>query len=680
MKKILFGLLLLCFNELAFADNSVTLSVSDGVPGDTVLVQVSISASDRIVAAEFSVPILDGLTYVTESFNAQITGMNFSSTFKGGVLKIYFYNTSLNDSQLANGTLFSFKVRLGQYPGVFRIQPSAILSDADGKPLHVKAIGSDIIIKAPQIVITPEKIDFGHVAIRSSYTKTFRIANTGTTPLNVFSITSSSKEVTISETSFVVQPDETKNLEITYSPTLPGHGDITLTIESDAAENNISILQIVSDAYSINELKVGNIIGESDSVISVDVVLDNMEDIVALQCSFALPEGIRFVDGSLDLSDRLKDMKSFLTENNGVLKLYVYSESEGYISEGSGLVVSFKLQLGSTDGKYDLVPEDVILGNKLLVNVLSGIVVGSIEIKSPIIECNTELDMGATSLTETATGLFLIQNTGKKDLIIDKVTFDNVSYSLNEKCPIIIHPDNKKDIRISYIPEKNGNYSSIMRLYTNDPDNRILDIDITGSIFEPNFISSDVILNTDKKSGVLSISLSNFNSITALQMNIYGLEDMIIDNDSFFMTERCEGLSSVLTINEDGSIKIFVYSLTNKNIFGNNGDLFSFAFSGSRVLDSNLAIKITDIVLSDNQGKNISSIDTMSAKIDEPPSRVGDANDDGKVDVADIIAVVNHIYGQQMDCFNVINADVNGNGIINVSDISEIIAIISDIK
>ena len=65
MKRILCGLLiLLCWSGWAYADNSVALSVSDGVPGDTVTVQVSMSASDRVVAAEFTVPIEEGLSYV----------------------------------------------------------------------------------------------------------------------------------------------------------------------------------------------------------------------------------------------------------------------------------------------------------------------------------------------------------------------------------------------------------------------------------------------------------------------------------------------------------------------------------------------------------------------------------------------------------------------------------------
>ena len=162
-------------------------------------------------------------------------------------------------------------------------------------------------------------------------------------------------------------------------------------------------------------------------------------------------------------------------------------------------------------------------------------------------------------------------------------------------------------------------------------------------------------------------------------MNIYGLEQMAIDKSSLYLTDRCSDLSSVLTLNNDGSVKVFIYSMSNKYISGNSGELFSFNFSGDIILDNSLTINVTDIVLSDEYGKNISSSDIIKADVDGPHFLVGDANCDGKVDVADITSVVNYIYGQQIDGFDINNADANGNGIINVSDISGIIAIISGI-
>lgn len=677
MKRILCGLFMLfCLSGWAYADNSVTLSAFDGAPGDTVTVQVAMTASDRVVAAEFTVPILEGLSYVAESFTSLTTDLSSSSAFVDGNLRVYFYSASLDGAQLGNGTIFSFKVVLGRIPGQFRLEPLVVLSDAKGKPLNVNVTGSDITVLAPRIAVNPRTVEFGHIAIRSEYTRTFEISNTGTTPLNISSINASSQELSVSETSFAIQPGGTKRLQIGFLPTVTGSRSMTMTIESDAIDQSTDSVAVIADTYSVNELKVGSVSGESDSIVSVDLYMDNMENIAALQCSFELPEGLSYVDNSFVASVRLQDMKCFANVENGVLKLYAYSESDGVIDEGTGKIGSFNLYLGSTNGRYTLVPEDVILGNRKLVNVMSRLEGGTVEIMSPLIDCSSVLDFGTSPLAEHVTGTFRIQNSGMKDLVIDRIVFEDTLFSLVGDCPIIISPGSQKEIEISYSPESAGEYASIMKFYTNVPGNRILEIEIAGKVFEPNYITTDLTIGSDRKSGTLSFNLSNYNKITAVQMNVYGLETMTVDRSSLSLSDRCSGLSSVLTFNEDGSVRVFIYSLTNKCITGNSGELFNFSFTGTAVLDNTLNVRITDVVLSDENGNDIASSDAVAVVINEALPQAGDANGDGKVDVADIVSVVNYIYGQKSAEFEEVNADVNSNGVINVTDISEIVSII----
>jgi hypothetical protein len=57
---------------------------------------------------------------------------------------------------------------------------------------------------------------------------------------------------------------------------------------------------------------------------------------------------------------------------------------------------------------------------------------------------------------------------------------------------------------------------------------------------------------------------------------------------------------------------------------------------------------------------------------------LGDANGDGVVDVADVVAIVNCILGEQGDNFVEAAADVNGDGIIDVADVVSVVNIILD--
>lgn len=605
MRKILLGLFLICCDVFALADNTVTVSAPDGNPGDVVTVQVSMSATDRVVAAEFAIPIVEGLSYVTGSFQAQATGMSSSSTVVEDELRVYFYSADLNNSQLSNGSIFSFQVLLGRSPGIYKVAPSVVLSDVEGKPLSVEVRGARFKVNAPQIEVSTDKVDFGHIAIRSTYRKNIGITNTGTTPLNISSIDVSTQEIAVSETSFTVSSGATKQLTVSYTPSVTGTREMTLTIKSDAIDNETTTVNVISTPYSVNELMLSSPVGESDSDITVDVYMDNMEDIAAMQCSVALPDEFTYVDDSFVASNRLNDMSSFSSVENGILTLYSYSESDGVIIEGSGKVASFKLHLGSASGFYSLAPENVILGNKDLENVLSGTTNGSIEVKCPFISCNTKIDMGKTSITDIATSVLRIKNEGKKDLVIDKVTFDDDSFSLNVSCPIVVSPGDNKNLEVRYKPESSGDYSSNMSLYTNTPDDRIVDVNIVGSVYEPNYISTNVVLNPDR-SGSLTVGLSNYSKISALEMNVYGLENMDIDRASLSMTGRCVGFLSGLSYNDDGSIKVLIYSLSNAFVSGNSGDLFSFSFLWDKVSDNTITVRIADILISDANGKNIS--------------------------------------------------------------------------
>ena len=54
----------------------------------------------------------------------------------------------------------------------------------------------------------------------------------------------------------------------------------------------------------------------------------------------------------------------------------------------------------------------------------------------------------------------------------------------------------------------------------------------------------------------------------------------------------------------------------------------------------------------------------------------GDANSDGTVDVADVVAIVNKILELPTDDFNEMAADVNGDGTIDVGDVVSLVNII----
>ena len=67
---------------------------------------------------------------------------------------------------------------------------------------------------------------------------------------------------------------------------------------------------------------------------------------------------------------------------------------------------------------------------------------------------------------------------------------------------------------------------------------------------------------------------------------------------------------------------------------------------------------------------------SINAIMGDKPQITGDVNHDGKVDVADVTTLVDHILGNTPQGFNPNNCDVNNDSKIDVSDVTSLVDII----
>ena len=321
---------------------------------------------------------------------------------------------------------------------------------------------------------------------------------------------------------------------------------------------------------------------------------------------------------------------------------------------------------------YGLTPENVVLSNSTTENMTSATFGGYVEIYSPSISCNDDLMMGAYALTETAKAKYMISNYGDAQLTINKVTFLADGYSIAEDLPINIEPWQSKEITVEYIPSVKGEYSTFMQIYCNDPQNRMKSVKLSGSIYEPNNIS--VVGHVTDNGYDVTVSLDNYTEIVALQMNVHWLEGMVTSQELFTIGERLKGLSYVVSPMEEGIYRIIVYSLNNSAITSGIGELFTLSFEkniSSSINDSEIVID--NIVLSSVGGENVSSQSelTYNVKI----SILGDINDDGEVNVTDIVALYSYILGNTAG-IDETAVDINADGEVNVTDIVNLYSII----
>lgn len=609
MKKLFISSLLLCLCLGVKAQNIVSLSSVSGNPYSEVEVSVSLQNSDDITAFELSIPLTDMTKYVEGSATLSANRSNghaISADARDNKLTILIYSMALAPLNGSEGELCSFKLKLGREPANYTLTPEVLLGDASGNSIEGSAESGVVTILTPKIEVTTPSIDYGSVPIRSTYNKTLTIKNVGTEPLEITDIAFDRSDISASQTTVTIAPQTSQNVTLLYSPMERGSVECNVTITSNAINSTEGKATVKAKPYSVNELHVQRVQGVSDEEVTVVLKMNNMEPIVAAQCNFTMPDQLVYVEGSAMAGSRCSETdhvaQGIMQGKN--LTLLLYSPTNSALPEGDGEFITFKVRLNGTSGSYRLNPLDVVLSNATMENMTSATTSNYVVIQSPKFSGNNSLSFGSTPVTEKALAKYSIYNNNANvNLVISDVAFLAEGYAVESELPMTIAPRKTQYLEISYTPTVEGDYSTTMQVYTNDPQNRMKSVALSGSIYEPNSLS---ISGDNTKEGYdVSVSMDNYTDIVAIQMNVNWLEGMKTSSSAMTISERLKNHSYLVTDADNGTYQILIYSMNNTPIPNNTGELFTLSYTAEEGVEyKDSEITINSIVLSDASGKN----------------------------------------------------------------------------
>ena len=163
---------------------------------------------------------------------------------------------------------------------------------------------------------------------------------------------------------------------------------------------------------------------------------------------------------------------------------------------------------------------------------------------------------------------------------------------------------------------------------------------------------------------------------TAFETDIYlpeGLE--LVKQDDVFLVEtsRTAESHSASVSQKTGYYKLVLSSTMNEELSGTDGTVVTLTVkANANITVGNKTGYLKKIKLARNDNTGI-IIDEEAFEIEVLSYIPGDVNSNGEVDENDIIAIVKHIMGNTPDVFNIDAADVNGDKVVNVADIVEIV-------
>ena len=197
-------------------------------------------------------------------------------------------------------------------------------------------------------------------------------------------------------------------------------------------------------------------------------------------------------------------------------------------------------------------------------------------------------------------------------------------------------------------------------------------------------IANDVKLNKGQQQ-VLTISLENETTdFAAYQFDLTlpeGFTLLTDDNGKVKATlgSRYGDSNQSLIVEESAerhTYRFLCFSMLEGVIEGNSGPLFGVTIvPAAEQSEGNYQAVIRDVTFTRAGGVEVALADA-SFNIEMTGKPNGDANGDGKVNVSDIVEIMNYITGMGSDVFDKSAADVNGDGVVNIADILMMVNII----
>ena len=686
-----FFLLLLLLPSFIQAQTVVSLTSGTGHPGDEVEVDVALTEVASITALQLHIPLGTSLNYVEGSakFGTALVTANhqLSVSQSGETLKIYVHSMPLTTFKATSGTLLSFKLLLGNEPGTYDLTPIPVLSTAQGTPVICDVSSGKMTILSPKVQLSTDAIHFGRVPIRGTYTENIVVKNIGNEPLTInssnYQCSSENSQLSIVNCQFplTLAAGGQQPLTVSYAPTQYGKEDGTILLTTNAINGN-PLITFDAEPYSVNILSLNDVSGKSDDEVTVYTYLQNMEPIVAAQCCIALPAGVTYVEGSAQLNaSRANGHQLSTNASNGQVSFYVHSDGNAALKGSEGELFTFRLKLGGIGGTYQLALSDVILSNKVGMDMTSSTEDATLRIAAPRISCADELNYGKVPMEEVATRTFTIRNTGESTLTISSVEFSNPEFSLASSLSTInsqLSALNSCELSISYVPDGEQQLEGTMQVYSNDPDRRMTIVALKAQSYPSNSLSINA-RQTDDESGSydVTINMQNSSPIVALQFDVHWVEGMTTNESLLKLSSRTTNHQVALTKVDDKTYRVFIYSNTNAPIVAGEGSLLSILYNkvSEQVLYEPTTILIDNVILSTLEEQNRASSITASLAIEADGLR-GDANGDGRVTVTDVVSIVEYLQGRQPTAFVKTLADVNQDGEITITDIVGVINLI----
>ena len=331
-----------------YSVNSLSMGNVSGKSDDEVTVHVTLQNMESIVAAQGTVKLPEGVTYVEGSAlinTSRINGHQLSVTANNGQLSFYIHSSANAALKGSEGELFTFRLRLGSKGGTYQLTLSdVILSNIEGMDMTSSYESSTLRIAAPRLECA-DKLDFGDVPMEEVATRAFTITNTGETTLAISRIDFSNPEFSLATSletlNSQLSTHNSCDLMVCYEPDGEQQLETLMQIYSNDPDSRMTVVAIKAHSYPTNSLSLSGMDDELTGGYAVTINMKNSSPIVAMQFDIHWIDGMATESSMLQLLSRLSNHQVALTKVDATTyRVFIYSTSNAAITSGEGPLLS----------------------------------------------------------------------------------------------------------------------------------------------------------------------------------------------------------------------------------------------------------------------------------------------------------------------------------------------------
>ena len=599
----------------ARCENTLAIPAVNTSANTQVTVNIEINNSQTFVGFQLDVPVPAGMSYLTNSATLNPSRSNghllSAALISGNTLRIIAFSFSNNAFNGTSGTVASFQIQTSAIPGSYPLQiQNAVISGANASNILTGTINGSLTIFAPNLLVNPLSENFGAVPLGQTSDRYFEILNNGNQNLNITSIAFSNGAFSNqSNDNFTISPGNSYSLQIRFTAITKGDYNAIMTINSNDPDASNTQIALTANAFAVNELHCGNLEGASGSTVELSISINNMESFTGFQFDLQLPEPLTYIQGSctLDPARINNHLISVNSISEQTIRVVAFSAVNASFIGNSGVIASLEFQINGTGGVYPLNIDQVIIGDAAGTNILSASYSGWLTITSPDIHCDQTVSFGNIAINNTGNQSLTIYNYGQESLTIGSASFTNPVFSYENSFPIHIAPWSNVNLNLVFDPSVGGNATGVLKLFSNDPDESPLNVQLSAFAFNPNYFSVTNLTTTNNSSASLSITAENFNPFVGFQMDILLPEGInYVTGSAALNASRKQ--DHVLFVSElsERSIRLLAFSPGQLTFNGNSGNIISIDIAtDDNITPGFYPVTLENAIMGDQTSQNI---------------------------------------------------------------------------